>query len=88
MVKLCACVWDAELAILSRQKEIRSNSAGNVREHLALRKAMGVLGNLRRLSGFENHRPILRRHRAATSGASLARTHRGTRVGKRITSAS
>ena len=50
-VKLCARVWDAELAILSRQKEIRSNSAGDVREQLALRKAMDVLRHLRRLLG-------------------------------------
>src|SRR5215472_46319 len=87
MVKLCARVWDAELAILSRQREIRSNSAGELREELALSKAMGVLNDLRRLSGFENHQPSLRGQYTVTSAAHV-RTHRRIRAPKRIVAAS
>src|SRR5215471_16364092 len=65
MVKLCARVWDAELAIL------------------ALRKAMGVLSDLRRLSGFENHQPSPRRRHVVMSGAAHTRTHRRIPAAKR-----
>ena len=52
-VKLCACLWDAQLAILSREREIRQGSSADIKEQLALRKAMGILLDLRRLSGFD-----------------------------------
>lgn len=87
-VKLCARVWDAELAILSRQKEIRSNSVGDVREQLALRKAMDVLSHLRRLLGIENHYPSRRPRLSSTSGAAQTRVHRSVRAAKRITARS
>jgi hypothetical protein len=84
MVKLCARVWDAELAILSRRKEIRSNSAGDLREELGLSKAMGVLNDLRRLSGFENHQASPRRRHVVMSGAAHTRTHRRIPAAKRM----
>jgi hypothetical protein len=84
-VKLCACVWDAELAILSRQREIRGNATGETREQLALIKAWGVLSDLRHLSGFENHHPSLRRRYWVTSGAGQTRVHRSVRAAKRMT---
>ena len=52
-VKLCACLWDAQLAILSREREIQQGSSADIKEELALRKAMGILLDLRRLSGFD-----------------------------------
>jgi hypothetical protein len=82
MVKLCACVWDAELAILSRQNEIRRNSPGNLREQLALRKALGVLSELTRLSGFANHQPSIQPR--IIPGAAQMRVHRGARAAKRV----
>jgi hypothetical protein len=53
-VRLCACLWDAQLAILSREREIRQGSSADDKEQFALRKAMGILLDLRRLSGFDS----------------------------------
>lgn len=52
-VKLWACLWEAQLAILSRQLEIQEESPADLKEELALRKALGILADLRRLSGFD-----------------------------------
>ena len=52
-VKLCACLWDAQLAILSREKEIQDEPLADFKEQFALRKAMRILLDLRRLSGFD-----------------------------------
>src|SRR5215469_6855975 len=52
-VKLCAYLWDAQLAILSRQEEIRHESSEDLKEQIALRKALGILTDLRRLSGID-----------------------------------
>lgn len=53
-VKLCACLWDAQLAIFSREREIQGEPFADLKEQLALRKAMEVLLNLRRLAGFDH----------------------------------
>ena len=52
-VKLRTCLWEAQLAILSRQKEIKGEPIVDLTEQLALRKAMQILLDLRRLSGFD-----------------------------------
>lgn len=52
-VKLCACLWEAQLAILSREQEIQEQPLADLKEQLALRKAMQILLDLRRLSGFD-----------------------------------
>jgi hypothetical protein len=52
-VKLCTCLWEAQLAILSRQEEIRQNSSADLKEQIALRKALGILADLRMLSGMD-----------------------------------
>ena len=52
-VKLCASLWEAQLAILSRQREIQEESPVDLKELMALRKALGILADLRRLSGFD-----------------------------------
>ena len=59
-VKLCACLWEAQLAILSRQEEIRQGSSAEVKEQIALRKALGILADLRRLSGIDQEIQIQR----------------------------
>jgi hypothetical protein len=52
-VKLCACLWDAQLAILSREQEIQGEPFADLKEQFALRKAMQILLDLRRLAGFD-----------------------------------
>jgi hypothetical protein len=52
-VKLCARLWEAQIAILSRQEEIRKGSSADLKERIALRKALGILADLRRLSGID-----------------------------------
>jgi hypothetical protein len=59
-VKLCACLWDAQLAILSREQEIEGEPVVDLNERLALRKAMQILLDRRRLSGFDQESHPLR----------------------------
>jgi hypothetical protein len=78
-VKLCACLWEAQLAILSREREIRLGSSADDKEQLALRKAMGILLELRRLAGFDHESrssripPVFSLTRLRTSGVPSRR---------------
>ena len=75
-VKLCACLWDAQLAILSREQEIRGELFADLKEQLALRKAMQVLLDLRRLAGFDHEMQPPRIFVAAPSAYSQVHTRR------------
>ena len=78
-VKLCTRLWEAQLAILSREREIRQGASAEDKEQLALRKAMGILLNLRRLVGFDHESrpsrilPVFSLTRLRTSAASSRR---------------
>jgi hypothetical protein len=52
-VKLCALIWNAQLAILRREQEIQSLSLVSEKETVALKKALSVLRELGRLSGLD-----------------------------------
>lgn len=52
-VKLCALLWNAQLAILRREREIQSVPSAERQEAVALRKALGILRDLGRLSGLD-----------------------------------
>lgn len=52
-VKLCALIWNAQLAILRREQEIQHPSPAQEKETLALKKALSVLRELGRLSGLD-----------------------------------
>jgi hypothetical protein len=52
-VKLCALIWNAQLAILRREQEIQKVSPAHENETLALKKALSVLRELGRLSGLD-----------------------------------
>lgn len=52
-VKLCALIWNAQLAILRREQEIQHLSPAQEKETLALKKALSVLRELGRLSGLD-----------------------------------
>jgi hypothetical protein len=52
-VKLCALIWNAQLAILRREQEIHHLSPAQQKETLALKKALSVLRELGRLSGLD-----------------------------------
>lgn len=52
-VKLCALIWNAQLAILGREQEIHIISPADKRETVALKKAFGILRDLERLSGLD-----------------------------------
>jgi hypothetical protein len=52
-VKLCALIWNAQLAILRREQEIQNLSLAEHKEVLALKKALSVLRELGRLSGLD-----------------------------------
>jgi hypothetical protein len=86
-VRLCACLWDAQVAILSRKKQIRGNSAIDLREQFALRKALIILADLRRLAGFgEDRRKAQRRGRPYSVSPNTPKSVRsGTRATKRTT---
>jgi hypothetical protein len=53
-VKLCALIWNAQLAILGRELEIRNLSGTGKQETAALKKALGVLRDLGCLAGLES----------------------------------
>lgn len=53
-VKLCALLWSAQLAILGREQEIQNISAADQQEAIALKKALGILGDLGQLSGLDD----------------------------------
>lgn len=79
-VKLCACLWDAQLAILSREKEIQEEPLADLKEQIALRRAMQILLDLQRLSGFDQEtqpRPIL----VTVSSVHLRKARIGSRRG-------
>ena len=80
-VKLCACLWEAQLAILSRQEEIRHESSADLKELTALRKALGILADLRRLSGIDQEIQI---QRVALNAARLRRRRAQRRVASRV----
>lgn len=88
-VRLCARLWDAQLEILSRQKEVRRAFPVDLREELALRKALGILADLRRLSGLDDvpekprRRNRKRSHHALRAPMMSVRS--ATRGPKRIT---
>jgi len=75
-VKLCACLWDAQLAILSREQEIQGEPFADLKEQLALRKAMQVLLDLRRLAGFDHETQPPRLFAAAPSAYSQVHSRR------------
>lgn len=52
-VKLCALIWNAQLAILRREQEIQHLPPAQEKETLALKKALSVLRELGRLSGLD-----------------------------------
>ncbi len=52
-VKLCALIWNAQLAILRREQEIQSLSLISEKETVALKRALSVLRELGRLSGLD-----------------------------------
>ena len=82
-VRLCARVWDAQLAILSRQEQIRDASAVDIREQLALRKAMIILADLQRLSGFDDcGRP--QRQGSLFSSSTPKSTRSGTHATRQV----
>lgn len=54
-VKLCACLWTAQLAILAREEEIHSMGPADKQEIIALKKALGILKDLGRLCGLDHH---------------------------------
>jgi hypothetical protein len=88
-VKLCERLWDAQLAILSREKEIDSNSGVHVREQLALRKAKSILCDLRRLCGIDQDNDHIRHRRRNQSMPSHSRNPRirlTARVSKQVSS--
>ena len=45
-VRLCALIWNAQLAILGREQEIQTISPADQRETVALKKAFGILTDL------------------------------------------
>jgi hypothetical protein len=75
-VKLCACLWDAQLAILSREQEIQGEPFADLKEQLALRKAMQILLDLRRLAGFDHETQPPRIFAAAPSATSQVHARR------------
>ena len=88
-VKLCARLWDAQLAILSREKEIDNNSGAHVREQLALRKAMSILCDLRRLCGIDQGNDHIRHRRRNQSIPFHSRSPRirpPARISKQLSS--
>lgn len=53
-VKLCALIWNAQLAILGRELEIRTLAGTGRQETAALKKALGVLRDLGCLAGLQS----------------------------------
>lgn len=53
IVKLCALIWSAQLAILGREREIRNLPSNDKQETIALKKALDILRELGRLSGLD-----------------------------------
>ena len=52
-VKLCALIWNAQLAILRREQDLQRLSLRPEKETLALKKALSILRELGRLSGLD-----------------------------------
>ena len=55
-VKLCACLWNAQLAIIRRAQEIENLPSTDQQEMVALKKALGILRDLGQLSGLSDPR--------------------------------
>jgi hypothetical protein len=52
-VKLCALMWNAQLAMVGRKQEIKNLSNHDKQELIALNRALGILQDLGRLSGLD-----------------------------------
>jgi hypothetical protein len=78
-VKLCALIWNAQLAILRREQEIQHLSPAQEKETLALKKALSVLRELGRLSGLDV--PM-----ETTIGFARARSSHTTELDSRVRS--
>ena len=52
-VKLCALIWNAQLAMVGRKREIKNLSNHDKQELIALNRALGILQDLGRLSGLD-----------------------------------
>ena len=87
-VKLCALIWNAQLAILRREQEIQHLSPTQNKEILALRKALSVLRELGRLSGLDvPMEKTIAFARTRSSRAELDSRGRSNRRGNRSLSA-
>jgi hypothetical protein len=53
-LRLWTRIWNAQLAIVQRESQIRSNSGRDSRESIALRQAPAVLQDLRRLAKLDD----------------------------------
>jgi hypothetical protein len=54
-LRLCACIWTAQMAIFAREQEIHSTCTADQQEIVALKRALGILKDLGRLSGLDHH---------------------------------
>jgi hypothetical protein len=80
-VKLCALIWNAQLAIIGRTREIKPLSKHDEQEPIALKKALGILQDLGRLSGLED--AMKRTLVLAGAGVSGARSRQsGSRMAR------
>jgi hypothetical protein len=81
LVKLCTRIWAAQLAILTREHEIESIAQADIPETVALKGALGILTDLGRLSGFQDHidRPIEFARKCLPTFAALGARARSTR---------
>lgn len=78
-VKLCALIWNAQLAILRREQDLQRLSLPPEKETLALKKALSVLRELGRLSGLDV--PM-----ETTIAFARAQSSHATAVGSRVRS--
>jgi hypothetical protein len=80
-VKLCARLWAAQLAILTRKREIESMPRADKEEIVALKRALGILTDLGQLSGFQDpiDRPIAFARKCPPTFAPLDARARSTR---------
>lgn len=78
-VKLCALIWNAQLAILRREQELQRLSPIPEKESLALKKALSVLRELGRLSGLDVPMETTITFARTQSGSRLRFNRRGNR---------
>ena len=53
-LRLWTRIWNAQLAIVERESQIRSDPGRDTKESIALRQAHAVLQDLRRLANLED----------------------------------